>query len=126
MFADLNKHAVKSTKSLSTLYDNRDDFSNAVKSVIAAVPFLNKYVDKENDNLGKNAFKLFTLANFSKSSKRIVKEEPISEDTITFLSDYWSLIFSKIVEWEMLENINIETLAQNFVLLPPPDESGLF
>ncbi len=31
MFADLNKHAVKSTKSLSTLYDSRDGFSNAVK-----------------------------------------------------------------------------------------------
>ncbi len=118
MFADLNKHAVKSTKSLSTLYDNRDGFSNAVKSVIASVPFLNKYVDKENDNLGKNAFKLFTLANFSKSSKRIVKEEPISEDAITFLSDYWNLIFSKIVEWEMLENKELPkcSLREDYIL----------
>ena len=33
MFADLNKHAVKSTTSLSSLYDDRDDLNNAVKSL---------------------------------------------------------------------------------------------
>ena len=40
MFADLNKHAVKSTMSLSTLYDSRDDLANAVKEVVSKVPFL--------------------------------------------------------------------------------------
>ena len=47
MFADLNKHAVKSTMSLSTLYDYRDDLANAVKEVVFQIPFLNKYIDKE-------------------------------------------------------------------------------
>ena len=43
MFADLNKHAVKSTMSLSTLYDDRDYVGNIVKDVVARIPFLNKY-----------------------------------------------------------------------------------
>ena len=43
MFADLNKHAVKSTMSLSTLYDSRDDLANAVKAVVSKVAFLAKY-----------------------------------------------------------------------------------
>ena len=118
MFADLNKHAVKSTKSLSTLYDNRDEFANAVKSVISSVPFLNKYVDKENDTLGKNSFKLFTLANFSKSCRRIVKDDAISEGTTTFLTEYWNLIFSKIAEWGMLENKEIHkcSLREDYIL----------
>ena len=38
MFADLNKYAVKPSKSLSTLYDERNELSNAVKEVIFANP----------------------------------------------------------------------------------------
>jgi DNA sulfur modification protein DndB len=59
MFADLNKHAVKPSKSLSTLYDDRDDLSNAVKDVINNIPFLNKFIDKEHDSLGKFSSSLF-------------------------------------------------------------------
>lgn len=51
MFADLNKHAVKSTTSLSSLYDDRDDLNNAVKEVVRTNRFLNRYVDKDRKKL---------------------------------------------------------------------------
>ena len=38
MFTDLNKHAVKTSNSLSTLYDSRDAVAVATKAVISAVP----------------------------------------------------------------------------------------
>ena len=100
MFADLNKHAVKPTKSLSTLYDDRDDIGNIVKDIIKKIPFLNKYIDKERDNLGKNSSKLFTLANFLRANRRILKdnEKEASQD---FLFKYWSSIFSCMNEWKM-------------------------
>lgn len=107
MFADLNKHAVKSTMSLSTLYDSRDDLANAVKQVVAEIPFLNKYVDREKDTLGKNSLKLFTLANFLRANKRIVKDDNIDEEHIKFLKRYWQAIFTYIDEWEMLEKKQI-------------------
>ncbi|MCM1225231.1 MAG: DNA sulfur modification protein DndB [Lachnospiraceae bacterium] len=107
MFADLNKHAVKSTMSLSTLYDSRDDLANAVKQVVAEIPFLNKYVDREKDTLGKNSLKLFTLANFLRANKRIVKDDNIDEAHIKFLKRYWQAIFTYIDEWEMLEKKQI-------------------
>jgi DNA sulfur modification protein DndB len=102
MFADLNKHAVKSTVSLSTLYDSRDDLANAVKHVVDTIPFLSKYVDKEKDNLGKNSLKLFTLSNFLKANKRILHESVLKEDE-DFLFIYWSSIFTNIDEWKMLD-----------------------
>lgn len=107
MFADLNKHAVKSTMSLSTLYDSRDDLANAVKQVVAEIPFLNKYVDREKDTLGKNSLKLFTLANFLRANKRIIKDDNIDEEHIKFLKRYWQAIFTYIDEWEMLEKKQI-------------------
>ncbi len=117
MFADLNKHAVKPTKSLSTLYDDRDDIGNIVKDIIKKIPFLNKYIDKERDNLGKNSSKLFTLANFLRANRRILKdnEKEASQD---FLFKYWNSIFSCINEWKMLEDGELykKSLREDYIL----------
>lgn len=117
MFADLNKHAVKSTMSLSTLYDDRDDVANIVKKVVHRLSFLDKYVDKERDNLGINSLKLFTLANFLRANKRIIKDK-INEKTEDFLFSYWSAIFSYIDEWSMLENklLYKKALREEYIL----------
>lgn len=118
MFADLNKHAVKSTMSLSALYDSRDDLANAVKYVIVNVPFLNKYVDKERDNLGKNSQKLFTLANFLKANRRIVRTNTLNTDDREFLFSYWSTVFSAITELGLLEKKQLHkcTLREEYIL----------
>ena len=43
------------------------------KQVVAQVPFLRKYTDKEKDNLANYAAKLFTLNVFYDVNKRIIK-----------------------------------------------------
>ena len=118
MFADLNKHAVKSTMSLSTLYDSRDDLANAVKDVVSNVAFLSKYIDKEKDNLGKNSLKLFTLANFLRANRRILKDDVVTEKDRDFLIKYWDMIFQNISEWKQLENKQIHKcdLREDYIL----------
>lgn len=117
MFADLNKHAVKSTNSLSTLYDSRDDLANAVKYVVDNNVFLSKYVDKEKDNLGKNSMKLFTLSNFLRANKRIIKDEVSAADQ-EFIIHYWDQVVSNITEWNMLERKEFHkcTLREEYIL----------
>lgn len=118
MFADLNKHAVKPSKSLSTLYDDRDDLSNAVKYVVSKISFLSKYIDKEHDSLGKYSSKLFTLSNFLRANQRIIKTTEITIKDRQFLLDYWSLIFDSIGEWKMLESKQLFkcTLKEEYIL----------
>ena len=118
MFADLNKHAVKPSKSLSTLYDGRDDFSNAVKDVVTNIAFLDKYVDKEHDTLGKFSSKLFTLSNFLRANQRIIKDNVVTEEDRKFLLDYWRNIFNNIQEWNDLENKRIFkcTFKEEYIL----------
>lgn len=106
MFADLNKHAVKASKSLSTLYDDRDLLSNVVKEVVSSIAILNKFVDKEHDSLGKYSSKLFTLSNFLRANQRIFKKNPTKEDG-EFLISYWDGVFSNISEWRQIENKQI-------------------
>lgn len=43
------------------------------EAVVAQVPFLRKYTDKEKDNLANYAAKLFTLNVFYDVNKRIIK-----------------------------------------------------
>ena len=118
MFADLNKHAVKPSKSLSTLYDDRDDLSNAVKDVVNKISFLSKYVDKEHDSLGKYSSKLFTLANFLRANQRIIKSSIVTKDDCDFLLNYWSAIFTHIEEWGMLEEKTLYkcSLKEDYIL----------
>lgn len=118
MFADLNKHAVKPSKSLSTLYDDRDDLSNAVKEVVLSIAFLNKYVDKEHDTLGKYSSKLFTLSNFLRANQRIIKSSVVIDSDRKFLLDYWTAVFSNIPELKMLESKQLYkySLKEEYVL----------
>lgn len=118
MFADLNKHAVKPSKSLSTLYDNRNDFSNAVKDVVSSISFLEKYVDKEHDTLGKYSSKLFTLSNFLRANQRIIKTDTVSNDDRMFLMEFWKSIFLYIDEWGELEKKQLYkcSLKEEYIL----------
>lgn len=118
MFADLNKHAVKPSKSLSTLYDDRDDLSNAIKEVVYGISFLNKYIDKEHDSLGKFSSKLFTLSNFLRANQRIVKKENIDDEDRRFLKAFWEHVFMDIDEWGLMDikQISKGSFKEDYVL----------
>lgn len=118
MFADLNKHAVKPSKSLSTLYDDRDNLSNAVKDVVQKIEFLNKYIDKEHDSLGKYSSKLFTLSNFLRANQRIIKHQEVKQSDRDFLLEYWGNVFDNIEEWAQLEEKSIYkcVLKEEYIL----------
>ena len=118
MFTDLNKHAVKSSNSIATLYDSRDNLAVATKTVISQIPFLNQFTDKEKDNLGKNSSKLFTLNNIYKANKRIIKGSEVTESDRQFLLNFWNSVVSNIIEWQelMSKEIAKSDLRQNYIL----------
>ncbi len=118
MFTDLNKHAVKSSKSLSTLYDNRNTLATATKKIISNIDFFRRYTDLEKDNLGKNSSKLFTLANFYNANKRILKKEECTEKDEDFLTLFWTSVSNNIEEWNELirKEITKKDLRENYIL----------
>ena len=117
MFTDLNKYAVRTSNSLSTLYDSRDPFAVLTKEVLAAVPFLNKYTDKEKDNLGANSSKLFTLNNMYKSNAYVI-DHSIKDGDKEFLITFWSILVENIIEWQELihKEISKAELRKNYIL----------
>lgn len=118
MFTDLNKHAVTTSKSLNALYDSRDRASIITKKMIKSIPFLNKYTDKEKDNLGKFSSMFFTLNNFVNANKKLIKLSNNDDEILGFLIKYWNLVIDNINEWKDVENHDItkKDLRENYIL----------
>lgn len=99
MFTDLNKHAVKTSNSIAELYDSRDPLAVTTRTVISNIPFLNEYVDKEKDNLGKFSSALFTLNTFYTANKRILRRNECNKQFEKFLINFWRTIVDNMSPW---------------------------
>lgn len=117
IFTDLNKHAVKTSNSISELYDSRDPLAVMTRNVISKIDFLNQYTDKEKDNLGKYASNLFTLNTFYNANKRIIGGKNIEEDTEAFVIKYWSTIVKYMKPWKELcsSEISKKDLREKYI-----------
>lgn len=118
MFTDLNKHAVKTSNSLSTLYDSRDVIAVATKKVIDAIPFFKKFTDKERDILGKNSSNLFTLNMIYKANQRIIHGDKCTEADTDFLIKYWSCVADNIIEWKEVfdRTLTKKSIRENYIV----------
>ena len=118
MFTDLNKHAVKTSNSLATLYDSRDEIAVATRTVIDAIPFFKRYTDKERDILGKNSSSLFTLNMIYKANQKIMHGDKCSKEDASFLLQYWKLVADNIIEWQEVLNKTLtkKALRENYIV----------
>lgn len=118
MFTDLNKHAVKTSNSLATLYDTRDEIAVATKNVIDAIPFFARYTDKERDVLGKNSSSLFTLNMIYKANQKILHGPRCSNEDVEFLLSFWKLVASNITEWQEVydKTLTKKALRENYIV----------
>lgn len=118
MFTDLNKHAVKTSNSLATLYDTRDEIAVATKNVIDAIPFFARYTDKERDVLGKNSSSLFTLNMIYKANQKILHGPRCSNEDVAFLLKFWKLVANNITEWQEVydKTLTKKALRENYIV----------
>lgn len=118
MFTDLNKHAVKTSNSLATLYDTRDEIAVATKNIIDAIPFFARYTDKERDVLGKNSSSLFTLNMIYKANQKIIHGSHCSDEDVDFLLKFWKLIASNVTEWQEVydRTLTKKALRENYIV----------
>lgn len=118
MFTDLNKHAVKTSNSLATLYDTRDEIAVASKNVIDAISFFARFTDKERDVLGKNSSSLFTLNMIYKANQKILHSPRCNDDDVAFLLEFWTLVAKNITEWQEVYNKTLtkKALRENYIV----------
>lgn len=119
MFADLNKHAVKPTKSLGILYDNRDEFSQFMVKLVNDLDIFHNRTELENTNISNRSTKFITLNGIADATKYLLKpkEKIISADQQNLAAEFWDTVSKNIPEWNLLveKKVTPYELRQNFV-----------
>lgn len=118
MFTDLNKYAVKPSKSQNTFYDHKDSLAILSKEIIAKNKFLKDYTDVESDSLGKYSAKLFTLNSFYNANQHIVGSGEITDEIKQFCINFWDTVVESVHEWQLLINKEItkKSLREDYIV----------
>lgn len=104
MFADLNKHAVKPTKSLGLLYDHRDEFSRFVVNLSNDVDVFSGRTETEKTNIGMRSRNVFTLNGISEATKFLLRldTKSISSEKQKIAAEFWREVANNIPQWNLL------------------------
>lgn len=110
MFSDLNRFAIRPTKSLNILYDNRDASSLLVKNVITAIPDFAKLIDKEHTSIPNRSIALFTLSAIHRGTIALLKDLNLpAEEDVKLATKYWFTVYSNMPEWKKVASDEIKS-----------------
>ncbi len=106
MFADLNRHAIRPSKSLGVLYDHRDQQAGLVRSFVLKSPTFKGLVEFEKTTLSQRSSKLMTLSSLYFATSELLqcfRDEPL-ESQIAIALDFWEELAKHIPEWRAVRD----------------------
>lgn len=117
MFADLNKHAVVTSKSLNTLYESKNPVAIITKNVVNSISFLRRYTDKEKDNLSKYSSNIFTLNTFYTANKRMFKVINDPQEAEILIYTFWNNVVLNMREWNEMDKgeLSKKSLREDYI-----------
>ena len=102
MFADLNRFAVRPTKSLGILYDHRDPVSKLCQELTKEVKVFRGMVEKAKSTISNRSLKLFTLSSIYQATRRllgIVEGAEVSPEGKKIVVRFWNTVGNNMPDW---------------------------
>lgn len=121
MFADLNKHAVRPSKSLGILYNHRDPLSELCRLLMQEVPVFHGMIEKAKTSLSNRSIKLFTLSVLYQATRALLgkPKDPVEVTTEEQRAAvrYWTKVGENMPDWRAAaaREINSGELRKEFV-----------
>jgi len=119
MFSDLNRYAIRTTKSLSILYDYRDPLALMVKEIILDVAHFKGLIEMEKSTISNRSTKIFTLSGIYQATKELLssKENYTLSKQKTLASEFWHEIWKNFPEWQLARDnkISAAELRKDFI-----------
>ena len=120
MFSDLNKNAVKPTKSLNILYDHRDEFSKYIVNLANTIEIFKGRIEMEKTTISNRSTKTFTLNGISDASMKLLglnKGRKISKTEEGIVENFWNTVSKNMPEWQLLlkKDVSSVELRKTFV-----------
>lgn len=107
MFADLNKHAIRPSDSISTLYDQRDPLADLARHVQKHVHVFNRLTEMEKSSISNRSTKLFTLSSIKNASRALLHKgpkDPISKAEKDLTVAFWNEVAANMPDWQLALN----------------------
>jgi DNA sulfur modification protein DndB len=102
MFADLNRYAIRPSKSLGILYDYRDDTAQLAKGLIAKSLVFRDVVELEKTTLSPRSRRLFTLSAIYHATAELLNgleiEDSMEEAQLALT--FWEEVAKHMQEWQ--------------------------
>lgn len=104
MFADLNRYAIRPSRSLGVLYDHRDDLAHLTRLVVMRSPFFRDIVEMERSTLSLRSRKLFTLSAIYHATQALLDhiDHKDVEKGAKLATNYWEEVAKHIPEWQQV------------------------
>ncbi|WP_207462155.1 DNA sulfur modification protein DndB [Azospirillum sp. SYSU D00513] len=100
MFADLNRYAIRPPRSLSVLYDHRDDKARLSKLVIERLPDFKALVSLEKSSLSAGSKALFTLSALCTATTALLANHALGDERDDVVVAFWREIHTQMLEWQ--------------------------
>ena len=109
MFADLNRHAVKPSRSLGLLYDHRDDMAKISRLVAIKADAFKGLVEMEKSSLSARSGKLFTLSAINTGCQALLEPLKIEdyEKAHLICEEYWNEVANQFDDWKQVQSSKI-------------------
>jgi DNA sulfur modification protein DndB len=118
MFADLNRYAVRPSRSLGLLYDHRDERVKLTKLMIARSDLFKNFVETERSTLSMRSRKLFTLSAVHTANKALIEDlEMDFEEKIALAIAFWEEVANYMHEWGLVRQAKLTAgeVRQGFI-----------
>ncbi|ACL16698.1 DNA sulfur modification protein DndB [Methanosphaerula palustris] len=121
IFSDLNRHAVRPTKSISILYDYRDPFARFVMDLAATHPLFKGFTELEKTTISNRSIKMFTLSSLYQGTQSLLnkkkKNKHLSTEDEKIAREFWEEVSKNIPEWDLLikHKVSSSELRTEFV-----------
>jgi len=104
LFADLNRHAIRPSKSIGVLYDHREEGSEIARLLVMRSKIFRETVEMERSTLSAGSRKLFTLSALYSATKALLQGLP--EGTIDARAaqaqEFWEAVAEQLPEWTLV------------------------
>ncbi|MBM9606729.1 DNA sulfur modification protein DndB [Desulfopila inferna] len=109
MFADLNRYAIRPSKSLGVLYDHRDELAELAREITFRTSTFKGMVEMERSNLSPRSSRLFTLSAIYNATSALLSgiETSNFDEKLTTAVSFWNEIGKNIKEWQLVKDRKI-------------------
>lgn len=112
MFADLNIHAVRPTRSIKLLYDHRDALAGLTRHVVDSIVLFRDFTCMDSSSISNRSLKLFTLSSIHQATAEVLgktRKGEIDDGDRILAVRFWTAVIENMPDWKRVGSRDVSS-----------------